>query len=127
MNLHKLPESELEIMKILWEAGEPVLSTDIMERLPEEKEWKLTTVLTLLSRLIEKQFAASEGKARLHRYYPLVQEKDYLQTETEHFFKKMHKGSLKSLIATLYESEGLSEKDIKELEDWMKERGKGDV
>lgn len=44
-------------MKIIWKNGGSALFSKIMEELEqEENEWKNNTVLTLLSRLIGKNF-----------------------------------------------------------------------
>ena len=50
----KIPDAELEIMLIAWEAEEAVTSDYIMERL--HKEWTKPTLLKLLTRLCEREF-----------------------------------------------------------------------
>ncbi len=42
-NIKKLPDSELEIMMVIWDANESVTSDYIMEKL--SKSWAKTTVL----------------------------------------------------------------------------------
>lgn len=122
--LQRLPDSELVIMKLLWEKGEAMPSAEIYEKLADQKEWKITTVLTLLSRLVEKGFVGTVRQGRGYLYSPLIEERDYLSLETGNLLKFLHKGSLKSLMATLCESGGVSEEEIDELMKWLKERGK---
>ncbi len=51
----QISESELVLMKIIWKNGGTALYSVIMEELEKDKsEWKNNTVLTLLSRLGEK-------------------------------------------------------------------------
>ena len=53
----QISESELVLMNIIWKNGGTALYSFIMEELEKEKnEWKKNTVLTLLSRLIDKKF-----------------------------------------------------------------------
>lgn len=53
-NIKKLPDSELEIMMIIWDADEKVTSDYIMEKL--NKTWQKTTVLNFLTRLCDRGF-----------------------------------------------------------------------
>ncbi len=55
--MQQISESEFILMKIIWKNGGSALFSKIMEELEqEENEWKNNTVLTLLSRLIGKNF-----------------------------------------------------------------------
>ena len=47
---NRIPDSELEIMMVIWDAGEPVNTDHILERL-SNKDWTRQTLLKLLSRL----------------------------------------------------------------------------
>ena len=48
-----LSESEMEIMRVIWDAGSPVTAAELLERFAH-KGWKIQTVSTFLSRLVEK-------------------------------------------------------------------------
>ena len=48
-----LGDSELEIMKILWKATNPITSVEIGEAV-SYRSWKKTTISTFLTRLTEK-------------------------------------------------------------------------
>ena len=65
--LKKLPESEFELMKIVWANPSPISTNQILEKLDGERKWKPQTVLTLLTRLIDREFLRSErvGKERI--------------------------------------------------------------
>ena len=55
--LQQISESELVLMKIIWKNGGSALYSHIMDELEKDNnEWKKNTVLTLLSRLIEKKY-----------------------------------------------------------------------
>jgi len=120
--IKRLPEAEFEIMKVIWGSNVPQISTlQIIAALGDDKR-KPQTVLTLLVRLIERGFLSSEkiGKERL--YSPVVDEQDYLRTETESFIEKYHQNSLLGLVNTLYRGKDLSEAEIEELRKLLNER-----
>lgn len=121
MELQKLPEAELEIMMIIWEAQESVNSDYIMEKLKGIKEWKRTTLLNLLTRLCDRGYLMCKKEGKINIYTPLVKEKDYLDNASKSFFEKLHKNSLTSLIASLYDSKSVSKSDLEELEKFIKE------
>ena len=58
-------ESELEIMKVLWRAKEPMTSVDIGKAVAEWG-WKKTTIATFLTRLTEKGAIAARKQGKLY-------------------------------------------------------------
>jgi predicted transcriptional regulator len=122
--IKRLPDSELEIMMIIWESKQPVSSTYIIEKLKGEKEWAHTTVLNFLSRLVDRGFLEASKQGRFNYYNTLISEKDYLQKESKTFLEKMHKNSLKSLVAALYDGDAISKEDLEELSNYVDEVSK---
>ena len=49
--MKKLPDGELELMMIIWEAGEPVSRIEIEEKMDTGKLLTAGTILSYLSRL----------------------------------------------------------------------------
>lgn len=117
--INKIPQSELEVMKIIWQNEEPVSSKVVTTKLEEIKGWKRTTTLTLLSRLVEKGFLEADKTRRLTYYTSLVKEEDYLALESSHFFKNIFGKSLSSLICTLHSNNDVSEEEFDELKEWI--------
>lgn len=54
--MKRLPDSELEIMMIIWDYNRPVTRIDIEEKMEEGRKLSPTTILSFLSRLQEKGF-----------------------------------------------------------------------
>ena len=119
MELKTLPNSELELMMILWRAGVPLTRMEIEERLPKKRTLSKTTILSFLSRLEEKGFVLVEREGRNNRYLPLVQESDYLKQESGSILKKLYGSSVKKFVAALYDGDGLSKEQIAELKDYL--------
>ena len=115
----RISDSELEVMKLLWKAGEPVTSTVIREELQSSMGWEATTIKTLISRLVHKEVISQE-KRKVFYYRPLISEKDYNTWATSRLINKLYKGSAAALVAALVDSQGLSEGDINELRELFK-------
>ncbi len=120
-----LPNSELEIMMAIWEAGKPVSRLEIDEKI-SEKNWQAPTVLKFLSRLTEKGFLKCEktegGKTNL--YTPLVSEEEYLEFESNSVLGKFCGRSVKSLVANLYENNTINDSELDELQKFIDEAKK---
>lgn len=118
-DMKRLPDSELKLMMIIWDAGEPVASPYILEQLVGEKTWAKTTVLNFLSRLVDRGFLTTEKRGRFHYFSPLISKEDYLQMESRSFLQRVHKNSLKSLVASLYDGKGIDGQDLQELRQYV--------
>ena len=70
----KLPEAEFEIMKVVWEKEPPLTSTMLMEELKQTKDWKVPTLSSLLSRLVDRGYLRTEKNGKERTYYPLITE-----------------------------------------------------
>ena len=115
----KISESELEVMRVLWEAGEALPVTEIRQTLKERRGWEATTVKTLVQRLCQKG-AVSQEKRNVFYYSPLVSEREYNDWAANDLVRRLFRGSAKELVATLVKSEGLSAEDLSELRELFK-------
>ncbi len=117
----KISESEMEIMRLVWDNGEPVSAAWLMQRLPD-KQWKLTTLLTFLTRLADKGAVTITKNGRTNLYAPAITPEQYKAQETEQFVRHIHGGSVKSLFAALATSEQLDPDDVEELRRYLEGR-----
>lgn len=114
--IKRLPDAELEVMMILWEASEPVTSAYVCEQLKDKRKWKVTSVLTFLARLVEKGFVSSTRQGKVNIYTAVVGEQDYLESEGRSFLEKLYGNSLTTFVSTLYRSNAISDDDLAELQ-----------
>ena len=108
----RIQDSELEVMKTLWRAGEPEPLIEIRRELAERRGWDDSTVKTLLRRL------ESKGAVRLVRrgvYEAVLTREEYSAWSTQAFINKIYSGSAKKLVASLVSEGKLSAEDIAEL------------
>lgn len=99
--MKKIPEAELKVMKFIWNKNDIVTSKEVIKAMQIECDWKPTTTLTLLSRLVVKRFLASERISRITHYTTLITKKEYIQYETRKFLNDIHSNSLESLFSSL--------------------------
>lgn len=116
----RLSEAEAYIMQLFWENG--AMKTDELSGLVAEKEWKPTTLLTFLSRLVAKGMLEAEKQGKANLYRPLVGREEYLQGEGRAFLNEMYGGSAKSFLACLVDGQGLSAAELAELKEWLNEQ-----
>lgn len=107
-------DAELEIMKVIWKAKEPVTSLDIGKKV-ENKGWKKTTIATFLTRLVEKGALSAKKEGKLYYYSPLITEKDYKKSQTKNLINTLYNGSVRDFAVSFFEEQKLSDEDIKEL------------
>ena len=115
----KISDSELEVMKLLWQAGDALPVTEIRETLQRTRGWEATTVKTLVSRLVSKG-ALRQEKRNVFYYSPLITEREYNAWATDSLIRRLYNGSARELVAALVRSEGLTQQDIEELRTMFK-------
>ena len=73
----KITDSELEVMEVLWQAGEPLPLQPIRTQLERTRGWDGSTVKTLLRRLCEKGAVEVAEKRAAFYYRPLLSREEY--------------------------------------------------
>ena len=112
--IKRLPESELEIMQIIWRETAPVSRAVIEHTLNEKHPLAPTTILTLLTRLCDKGFLSQKKAGRTNVYEPLITEKDYLASESRLFLDRLFNGSVANFAVALCDR-GIKKEEVEEL------------
>jgi len=115
--MQQASDYELEVMKIIWANGGTALYAEIVAGL-DAKNNSLTknTILTLLSRLIEKEMLKTSKTGRRNIYTAIVSEDDYQADQTIRFLDKIYDGSTRGLVATLISRNLLSKSEYHDLQ-----------
>lgn len=121
----RLPDSELELMMIIWDAEGSVTRSEIENRLPTERKLSATTVLSFLSRLQEKGFLEVERDGKTNRYRPLVEKETYLREESRSIWKRLYQNSVGNFMTALGSGEELSDRDLDELQEFLDRQRRG--
>lgn len=110
--MQQISDAELDIMKIVWESREPALFAYIMEALAARgRTWQKNTVITLLSRLMDKGFLKAKKTGRRNEYTALVSEAEYQTTQTKCFLDRIYEGSVRGLVSNLIQSDMLTDEE----------------
>ncbi len=111
-----ISDSELELMKIIWSEGGRAMYATIMDHLAETGNcWQKNTVITLLSRLVEKGLLKTNKIGRRNEYTSLVSRTDYQAAQTQTFLNKFYEGDARGLVSTLISGEMISAEEYEEL------------
>lgn len=116
----RISEAEHAVMEALWQRA-PLTAAEVCEDVCRERDWSLPTVKTLLSRLVTKQVVATEPDGRRFLYRPLIDRAEYVGGESRRLVDRLFGGKAATLFAHLAQQEALSEQDVAEIEDILKE------
>lgn len=110
----KITVSELEIMESIWRANRELTLAEIVADLQSRREWKYSTIKTLLYRLCDKGVVEVE-KMHPCAFRALITRQEYNRFSTQTLINRLYAGSAKNLIASLVHSHQLSERDLEDL------------
>lgn len=113
----QIADSELPIMKVLWEKGE-LTSPEIFADMDGNK----STLKTLLQRLVAKgAIKATEINSRTYKYSPLVTRDEYTNTTRRSFIQKVFDGSAETMLLNFVKEEKISREDLQKILEMVEE------
>lgn len=121
--MKRLPDTELEVMKALWDLG-PDTPRPLLEKELSAFGWASNTVNTYLTRLAEKGFVSVRRDRRGNLYTPLVSREDYLAFDSRSVLSRLYGSSPRNFVAALAR-QGLDDRDIQELRSLLDELEEG--
>ena len=116
--MKRLPDTELEVIKALWDTGANTPRTVLEARLAE-RAWAPNTVNTYLTRLVGKGFVAVEHKRTGNLYSPLVSREEYLAFDSRAALSQLY-GSPRNFVAALAR-DGLKQSELDDLRQLLNE------
>lgn len=123
-----IPDSELDVLNVLWDKGEATVR-EVLETLKAAgRQWSYATVATLLDRLETKGVVTSDRKELAFVYRPAIQPQDVRQKRVQNLVDKLYQGEPGLLVLHLLKSHPLDDQQAKEVRavlDAMKKDGKG--
>lgn len=121
MDMPRISDSELVIMKVLWDKS-PLTSNQIIRKLDGYKNWSNTTIRTFLSRLVEKSAIKSDDSQKNHLFYPNISKEAFMKKENKSFIDRVYDGASDLLIAQLLDDEELTSEDLDRFEALLKNK-----
>jgi BlaI family transcriptional regulator, penicillinase repressor len=122
-NIPEISEAEHQVMKVIWN-NNPITTLEIMKELEKTSNWKLNTIKTFINRLLNKGAISYEKSGKEYSYYPLINEVDFVKSQSGLFLKRIFGGSLKPMLLTMVENDDLTLEDIEDLKRRILEKKK---
>lgn len=113
-HLPQISEAEYEVMKVLWNDA-PISTNEVTEKLTKTTSWNPKTIHTLLKRLVQKGAVTYRKEGRVFVYTPLVEKKEYLKKENDHFLNRFYNGKISGMVTNYINSDHVSREDLAEL------------
>ena len=101
-------------MEVVWKTH-PITTEEVLAALGHEQDWQVSTVKTLLSRLVKKGALRAEKSGRRHLYSPVLEREEWLSSESEGLLDRLFGGRVAPLVAHFSKHKKLTRKDITEL------------
>lgn len=108
-----LTSAEEQVMKYLWKL-EKAFFKDLMDQFPEPRP-AITTVNTLLKRMIDKGFVSYKIYGNSREYYPLVKKNEYFGKHINGLIRDFFNNSAGQFASFFTTETELTESELKEL------------
>jgi predicted transcriptional regulator len=112
--LPPLSEAQLEIMNIVWSAGE-VTVTDVWSVVAERRHVARNTVLTLMDRLEKKGWLRRRDDTQAHYYTAAEPRAATLRSVVRRLVDAAFGGSAENLVLALLEGRGISDEEARRI------------
>ena len=126
MSTHRqVTDTELEVLKALWELGEGTVR-EVLALLGPDRDWAYTTAQTLLNRLQEKGCVRSEKRGRAFVFRPVYSRDELLGQSLDDLASRVCDGKAMPLLLNLVQSSRFSRRELKRFRALLEElEGKG--
>lgn len=118
----QLGRMQFRIMQVLWDRGRSSARA-ITDALNGTEDVAHSTVQTLLRQLEAKGAIAHEAEGRTFVFVPLLQEDRVKRSAVHDLLDRVFGGNVGALMAHLLKAEGLTRKEIDELQRLIDDRG----
>jgi BlaI family transcriptional regulator, penicillinase repressor len=118
--LPELGDAELEVLKALWDAG-PGTVRQVLQHLHDRgRKVAYTTVLTVLTRLEQKGYVASDKSGLAYIYKPRVSRQKVVGSRLKAVVEQLYDGAAAPLVLHLMESQRFTPEEIDQLQRLIK-------
>ena len=122
-DLPRISEAEWEVLGVLWKKA-PLTANEVFQAL-EERNWKLNTVRTFLTRLESKGAITEQESVGGKRFSPAIDRETCVRAESQSFLERVFEGATGSLLVHFAKSKRLKSEDLAELQAILDQKRKG--
>lgn len=114
-----IPDSELDVIKVLWDRGQGTVR-EVLETLRAAgREWSYATVATLLDRLESKGMITSDRRELAFVYTPAISAQDVRQKRVQSLVDKLYQGEPGLLVLHLLKAHPLDAGQARQVRDLL--------
>src|SRR5450756_2549440 len=110
-----LTNAEEQVMKLLWRRDKAFIR-DLLNEFPDPKP-DPTTVITLLKRMMDKDFVSYKQYGNSREYYPLIKKAYYFSDHINGLIKDFFNNSTSQFASFFTNETKMSKSELKELRD----------
>ena len=118
--MKQFSKSELQIMKYLW-AIEKGFLKDIVDQFPDPAP-AYTTISTLISRMVKKEYIGFKKYGRDKEYYPKITKTEYFKNHFKEIVSGFFNNSSSQFASFFTKNSDLSLEELRELESILQEK-----
>jgi BlaI family penicillinase repressor len=117
-------ETEWDLLEVLW-SKERATAREVTEALVEKRGWAVSTVKTLLDRMVQKELVAARQVGNVWEYTPAVKAVDARRSAWAELVGKAFGGAVAPALHFLARDAKLSKKELAELRALLDRKEKG--
>jgi BlaI family penicillinase repressor len=122
-NAVSVSDAESRVLEVLWRQG-PLSSDRVIAALTQEN-WEVSTIKTLLARLVRKRALRARKEGRRFIYSAVLTREQWVTTESEGLLSRLFEGRLAPLVQHFSQHRRLSKADVAELKRVIEELDDG--
>jgi BlaI family transcriptional regulator, penicillinase repressor len=113
-SLPPLSEAQMDIMGVVWDRGE-VTVADVWKAMAARRKVARSTVLTMITRLVEKGWLCCDEDGHAFRYRAAVPREATLGTVVRRLVDTAFGGSAEGLVMALLHDRGISKEEARRI------------
>ena len=110
-----IPDSELDVLKVLWERGKGTVREVLDALKGAGRQWSYATVATLLDRLEQKGLVSSDRRELAFVYTPRIDEQEVRRKRLDSLVDKLYEGEPGLLVLHLLQQHRLAPEHAQEV------------
>jgi BlaI family penicillinase repressor len=117
-------DTEWDLLEVLW-AKERATAREVTEALAKKRGWAVSTVKTLLDRMVRKELVAARQVGNVWEYTPAVRPVEARRSAWAELVRKAFGGAVAPALQFLARDAKLSKKELAELRALLGRKEKG--
>lgn len=113
-SIHRLGETELEVLNIVWDRGEATVS-DVRKQILEYRKVAHTTIMTVMKNLADKGYLSFKKRGNSYVYSAKKPAYEVRRSILRDLVSKVFSDSPRTLVRALVEDENLTPDELEEI------------